>query len=1654
MKSDQKELLPAGYKSDLYRHFILLSLYAIFFLALIFPVQSVSATQQSDNNYANRIHTLLQKAQTKGEVPVIIKLNINTQPEGVLSTAAAKQNQRDTIKNIQNQVLKNLNRHDAKRTKKFKYLPYVAMSMDAAGLEAVLTDPDVTQVYEDKLSAPTLIESTPLMGASDAWTSGYSGNGQVVAVLDTGVESSHSFLSGKVIHEACYSTTYMSYNSNTVCPNGQENQLGAGAGAPCNNVDGCEHGTHVAGIVAGKGTLFSGVAQDADIMAIQVFSRFDNPYDCGGYSPCVLTYTSDQISALEHVYEQRDNFNIAAVNMSLGGGQYANTCDSDSPEMKEAIDLLRSVGIATVVASGNDSYTNGISAPACISSAISVGSTTKSDQVSDFSNSAQILDILAPGSTINSSVPNNIFASFSGTSMATPHVAGVFAILRSKAPEASVTEILNTLQSTGVAIIDERNGIVKPRIQVNAALAILGASPSSGGLSVSPPEGFFVTGAEGGPFSPATKTYTVTNTGTETIDFSASESVSWASISPQSGTLEPGNSRVLTISIDSEANNLTAGNYVTVISLTNTTNGQGSISKSLNMTVTGTAAANDKFSDGILLEHSSGSTLGSNENASKESGESEHGEVSGGRSVWWRWIAPATGEVTFDTVGSNFDTTLGAYTGTYVAALTTVAGNDDTYDLQSEITFQTEAGIIYHIAVDGYNGNSGDITFNWSFTQETTGQVEVAVSPETGFATEGPEGGPFSPLSITYTLTNVSSISRLFYLENLPNWLTPSITSGTLEPSASTSVILTVNNNAHSLAPGNYTGTVMFNDVSSRSVFLSVAAGGVISNDYYRNAILISNDLPDSQTGTNVDTSKELGEPDHGGNSGGSSVWWRWTAQTTGIVGIDTFGSSFDTTLGVYTGTQVDNLTAVTSNDDASDSLQSSVFFPATTGTTYYIAVDGYYGDSGAIILNLATEMGVVPANDDFSNAIALSGIPLSISGSNEGASKESGEPDHGGNSGGRSVWWSWTAQTSETVEIDTFGSTFDTILGVYSGTQIYNLTTIVSNDDSISNLQSRVSFQTVVGTTYYVAVDGYGGEVGNIGLNISGAAATNYTLLVDTVGSGSVISNPAGINCQSDCTEDYLNGTTVELTATPDNGWSFLGWSGSCVGTGSCVLSMFDQKSITATFVSIPILTVTINGSGKVISTPPGINCGADCSEAFISATSVTLTPTPSPGWAFNGWTGACSGNGACTLAVTTDTSITATFSSEQQVSLLLVDDDDNQPDVLSYYTAALDALNIAYDIWNTENSDNEPDFSTLGLYQSIIWFTGNSWGEFTGPGAAGETALSSFLDNDGCIAISSQDYEYNRGITLFMTDYLGVESLINDVGQTSVTGSGPFGDLGVLPPLTYPSDNYSDSLTPDASAGVAFLGDQGYSGLYKDSGTYRTTFWTFPFEAITDPGDRMSAMEALLVYCGYVDDSCSSSNSPVVNPQLYALSSADTDRVVFFDTSQSDCYEMIDCVQESRVCNYNWDFGGIGNIVGGNGNDIIVYRYDTSGDYTASLTMVEEESGTTATDNFTVTAEIVQTPLPALNFTTSIDTATVSVTITDLDSSDADVESVIVFWGDRHRDGYSLPATISHTYSRTGTDYHIRIRTLTTAGEEFNYTFLADENLTVNIP
>ena len=415
---------------------------------------------------------LVSRINESGNVRVIVQLKyIAVNNDVSLSPMIDKKhNLKSAIQNVQNKIKTKLLSSYAQLQHEFNYIPFMVYKIDEKALLQLENIDEVVNIQIDNLSKPLLSESIPIIGADNAWTQGYSGEGKTIAIIDTGVDKTHEFLSNKVVSEACYSTS--SNMTNSLCPSGNDIEEVSGAGVHC-NLNGCFHGTHVAGIAAGNGTNFSGVAKNADIVAIQVFTAVNSADFCGNNNPCLGAYDSDIIKGLERVFELLNSYDIPSINLSLGGQGYSSQseCDAQNNGFLFAVSNLIDAGVAVVAASGNNGYSDRVSAPACVTGAISVGASSNSDNVANFSNQAPFLSYLAPGVSIQSSVPNNGYSRLSGTSMATPHVAGAIAVLASHESSPDLQNILTVLTDSAQGIFV--NSTTYARIQLDDALEIL-----------------------------------------------------------------------------------------------------------------------------------------------------------------------------------------------------------------------------------------------------------------------------------------------------------------------------------------------------------------------------------------------------------------------------------------------------------------------------------------------------------------------------------------------------------------------------------------------------------------------------------------------------------------------------------------------------------------------------------------------------------------------------------------------------------------------------------------------------------------------------------------------------------------------------------------------------------------------------------------------------------------------------------------------------------------------------------------------------------------------------------------------------------------------------------------------------------------------------
>ncbi|MEW6156622.1 MAG: immunoglobulin domain-containing protein [Verrucomicrobiota bacterium] len=367
----------------------------------------------------------------------------------------------------------------------------------------------------------------------------------------------------------------------------------------------------------------------------------------------------------------------------------------------------------------------------------------------------------------------------------------------------------------------------------------------------------------------------------------------------------------------------------------------------------------------------SGEGQGSNTGATIERNEPEHAGKPGGRSVWYAWRAPAGGIVTFDTMGSDFDTLLAVYSGNVLPALNAslVASDDDSGGFHtSKVAFNVEAGAVYSIAIDGLNGAAGNIVLRWQleiipdlldrlpiFTRRPASLVALPGSPVsldadfTGAAAQVRwtfKDQPLPEISRTLNLGNVNRDQVGRYAVEIFNGLRsirtePVDVQINLKDGITLRSILALNKFPEAFRAARPRAIVLQNRLPRRR-----AAGGT-SRGY---------------TGTQIfntyGATTDAGEPLICDIGGGASEWYSYEAEANGTLKIDTDGSDFDTVLGVYvdngTGSGFyDSLQEVAcDNNSGLDGRDSAVSFPATKGAIYYIAVDGVNGASGTVELH------------------------------------------------------------------------------------------------------------------------------------------------------------------------------------------------------------------------------------------------------------------------------------------------------------------------------------------------------------------------------------------------------------------------------------------------------------------------------------------------------------------------------------------------------------------------------------------------------------------------------------------------------------------------------------------------------------------------------
>ena len=426
---------------------------------------------------------LKQSAKNEGVVRVIVHLHQSESPK--------------TVGQLQTKFLKSHRIPSAKATR-LTSAPVLALNVDNAQLLSMSRSPLIESIRRDIMVTPQSssqnfqnrnqigADRTSLRNVGLNDIDRDAGKGTAIAILDTGFDTDHPDFADRIKEERCFSTSSAELGVSSLCPNGDgfyqsgpDTQRGPGAAEACDGIGACFHGTHVAGIA-------SSIAPAADLILINVFSQVNNERACGGpaHTPCLRAFSSDIIRGLEYVRDvAAKKHRVASVNMSLGSGLFADQddCDSRWPLETAVIGDLRNMNIATVASAGNDGQSDRVGYPACLSTAVSVGSVYaktnyeglppfefcdgreanelldnvfpgNEDKISDFSNHSTFVDLLAPGERILSSQLGGGHCEANGTSMAAPHVAGAWALLKAKRPFASVHRVLSVLRVTGKPI--------------------------------------------------------------------------------------------------------------------------------------------------------------------------------------------------------------------------------------------------------------------------------------------------------------------------------------------------------------------------------------------------------------------------------------------------------------------------------------------------------------------------------------------------------------------------------------------------------------------------------------------------------------------------------------------------------------------------------------------------------------------------------------------------------------------------------------------------------------------------------------------------------------------------------------------------------------------------------------------------------------------------------------------------------------------------------------------------------------------------------------------------------------------------------------------------------------------------------------------------
>lgn len=770
------------------------------------------------------------------------------------------------------------------------------------------------------------------LNLTNAWDITVGSTNVIVAVLDSGIRYTHLDLAAQMWRNPGETPDdRIDNDGDGIVDNVFGFNALTGSGDP-NDDNG--HGTHVAGTIgaaANNGHPHVGVAWSVRLMAIKAA-------DAQGF----LT-SSAIIAGVDFAIQK----GAKIINCSFGG--YLT-----SQAEFDAFLRARNAGVLVVAAAGNDGINTDFFAhyPSSyqLDNIISVAALDRADGLAFFSNFGRTnVHVGAPGVEILSThnAANDAYRLLDGTSMATPHVAGVAALIFSLTNTMTYSEVRNRILFTTTPVADLAF-TTSTAGRVNAFRALTTAGDNQLEVLVTPSSGSTLLAGATVPI---------------TVEINDLMPVNNATVL---GTISGLFTNVVFIN-DGSAPDLVAGDNrqsfninvpvtPTTLTLDLAVFAPGKTNFTASYTFrTETIPANNNFPPLAKVPDAGGTVFGDNTFATMEFGEPIHAGVSSvANSVWWNFAPTRSGVVLVDTAGSAFDTVVAVYTGNVLTALTNLAATNDVGVIQQGfVNVPVVAGTTYRIAVASASTNSvGQIRLRVQFdgVPDTLPPIVAITNLTSGSLTiNNPASGQIvtnAALTLSGTAldptTNAIGVRQVLVQLNSTlsaaasgtnNWTAPLF----LVPGTNVIQVSAVDFSGNQSTPISFQVTYRvfdpFNDVFANAIAMPGVSGTVTTNS--ANATL------------------EPGEPVHANKQGGKSVWYFFNAPADGQLQLSTTNSSFDTLLAIYTGTRVDRLTAVGFNDDAPvvGAVHSDLAQAVRAGERYLIAVDGLSGASGQIFL-------------------------------------------------------------------------------------------------------------------------------------------------------------------------------------------------------------------------------------------------------------------------------------------------------------------------------------------------------------------------------------------------------------------------------------------------------------------------------------------------------------------------------------------------------------------------------------------------------------------------------------------------------------------------------------------------------------------------------